>query len=277
MRFLRTLIAEAEQMLFAPAKTCYLCERPLRPPVLPWPSLIDEVLMSFCPTCLRRIPWVVPPFCERCGRPVAGDEALCPICHSGAETLKGRSLAVYDGVIKRHLDDVSVKVVRELADPLGYLNGVVAEEFVRDWGSFVIVPVPLHSERLVERGFNQADLLAASAARVLRRPVWGDVLERKKATSPQNRLSVSERRINMAGAFAVTRPDRVANGRFLLIDDVHTTGATLSEAAAALMRAGAAEVRFVTVGVAVALKDMLDLPGSGQEENGEKHRKGSGK
>ncbi|MGI6082412.1 MAG: ComF family protein, partial [Limnochordia bacterium] len=213
MRLLRYLVAEARQMLFAP-ETCYLCGRALPSPILPWMSFVDEVLASFCEHCLQRIPWVVPPLCDRCGCPT-GREGLCSICRSGARVLKGRSPAVYDGVVKRLLGDLKFKGVRELARPLGYLTGVVAEDLVRDWRSFAIVPIPLHSERLVERGFNQADLLAESAARVLRRPVWRNVLERKKATSPQTRLSASERRINMAGAFAVPEPGRVTGRRFL--------------------------------------------------------------
>jgi ComF family protein len=133
--------------------------------------------------------------------------------------------------------------VRPLAARLGALIG---SAIPRDQAFEVIVPVPLYWRRRLERGFNQSELLArAVAKRYGLRPV--NALRRKRATAAQAGLSNSKRRLNVAGAFVVPRPETVAGRRVLLIDDVLTTGATLSACGAALKRAGARYVAVLTL------------------------------
>jgi ComF family protein len=110
-----------------------------------------------------------------------------------------------------------------------------------------LVPVPLHPRRRYERGFNQAELLAAALARRSGLALSTDVLVRRKDTSPQAGLSSAARRRNVAGAFAVRRRPKVAGRALVLVDDVTTTGATAAACARALRQAGAAEVRLITV------------------------------
>lgn len=109
----------------------------------------------------------------------------------------------------------------------------------------IIAPVPLHWTRLAARRFNQAALLAQAVAS--RRGAWLDerLLERTRATPPQrDTVSVDARRRNVAGAFRVSAEwrDRIQGAQVLLVDDVLTSGATLSACAGALQRAGAAQV-----------------------------------
>jgi ComF family protein len=118
----------------------------------------------------------------------------------------------------------------------------------------LIVPVPLHPSRRRERGFNQSELLAAGLVRVLRRQNGGAApqvakacLQRHRATPPQTGLSVAARRENLRGAFEVAKPEEVRGRGIVLIDDVMTTGATLSACARALKRAGAAQVMGLTL------------------------------
>jgi len=112
----------------------------------------------------------------------------------------------------------------------------------------LIVPVPLHPKRLKERGFNQSGLLAGEFARKLRVPVSFDAIIRKNRTQPQTRLNRRERLKNMKGAFELVVAQRVRGRRVLLIDDVFTTGTTLSECARVLKsKGGASEVHAVTV------------------------------
>jgi ComF family protein len=113
--------------------------------------------------------------------------------------------------------------------------------------SAIVAPVPLHPARRRERGFNQAELLARGLVRKLRKEDRGlqlvaGSLCRIRATLPQVGLSASARRENVRGVFSVSRPEQVRKRTVVLIDDVMTTGATLSACAAALKRAGAARV-----------------------------------
>jgi len=111
----------------------------------------------------------------------------------------------------------------------------------------VILPVPLHRQRLQQRGFNQAGLLAAEFGRRLSMPVRFGVLGRQRATQPQTRLGRRERLENVQGAFAVAKPEWVRDQSVVLIDDVFTTGATADACGKALLQAGAAGVGVLTL------------------------------
>lgn len=110
-----------------------------------------------------------------------------------------------------------------------------------DLDDAVLVPVPLAPKRLAERGFNQSALLATAVGRALKMPVWHDRLRRVRETPPQSGLDGAARRRNLRGAFACDQS--VRGKQVILVDDVMTTGTTISEAADVLLAAGAAEVR----------------------------------
>ena len=110
-----------------------------------------------------------------------------------------------------------------------------------------LVPVPLHPRRRRERGFNQAELLAAALARGSGLALSPAVLVRRKDTAAQAGLSSAARRRNVAGAFAVRQRTKVSGRTLVLVDDVTTTGATAAACVRALKQAGAVEVRLVTV------------------------------
>jgi ComF family protein len=111
----------------------------------------------------------------------------------------------------------------------------------------LVVPVPLHPRRLVERGFDQAALLGAPIARRLGIAHAPRALLRLRATAPQASLDRDARSANVANAFRCSAPRHVAGRRVLLVDDVRTTGATLSACAEALRAAGAADVRSLVL------------------------------
>lgn len=116
------------------------------------------------------------------------------------------------------------------------------EEFLRDFPipADVIIPVPLHPARERLRGYNQSALLAEQLAVSQKLPMWYNVVERVRATTPQVKLDAAARRENMRDAFTATT--QVAGARVLLIDDVCTTGATLEACSIALKRRGAKSV-----------------------------------
>jgi len=124
-----------------------------------------------------------------------------------------------------------------------YLAEELSSEKLFSAREILLVPVPLHSSRARERGFNQIELVLRSLPKEFRDGTRArlapEVLVRSRATAPQTKRSRSERLSNVAGAFAVPHPERVKNRRVYLIDDVATTGATLVNAGNALRRAGA--------------------------------------
>ncbi len=134
-----------------------------------------------------------------------------------------------------------------LAKPLGTLLADYADrEFL--FSEFdLLVPVPLHRQRLRDRGFNQSLLLARRIAKIHSLPVDTAALQRIRHTQPQTELSGPERRKNIRQAFAVSRTGSISGKRVLLIDDVFTTGATVQECAKTLLRAGAQQVDVLTL------------------------------
>jgi ComF family protein len=119
-----------------------------------------------------------------------------------------------------------------------------------------LIPIPLASKRLRERGYNQSEVLARALARTWRIPVLPDLLIRTRETPTQTALTPGTRLANVAGAFTAMNPGaRPTPGRrpgvsgtttFILVDDVFTTGATLAEAARALEQAGGTTIHAVT-------------------------------
>jgi ComF family protein len=114
------------------------------------------------------------------------------------------------------------------------------------FGADALIGVPLHPDRLKERGFNQAALLAEALGRNSGLPVL-TALIRNRNTPSQTHLSAKDRRRNVARAFQVREPAALLGATVVLVDDVATTGATLRECAATLLAAGVAEVRAITV------------------------------
>jgi len=109
------------------------------------------------------------------------------------------------------------------------------------------IPVPLHRQRLRQRGFNQALILAHGISERFSVPLLYDNLTRLRSTRPQVELSGHERTENVKGAFGLARPSEVRDKRILLIDDVFTTGATMNSCAKVLRRAGAKDVVALAV------------------------------
>jgi len=127
-----------------------------------------------------------------------------------------------------------------------WLGATFADERIATRRADFLVPVPLHSARLREREFNQADVLARLLALRSGLPVRA-CLQRIRYTSTQTRLDRDERMENLRGAFRVPQNQSVQGHHLILVDDVLTTGSTVDECARVLCQAGAASVRVVTV------------------------------
>ena len=115
----------------------------------------------------------------------------------------------------------------------------------------VLIPVPLHKERLRERGFNQALLLVRELSRRTGIPYRKRVLQKKRPTVPQVKLSGVEREKGVRGAFHLLEKEEVEGKSILLVDDVYTTGATVNECARVLLAGGAKRVDVLTLAHAI--------------------------
>ena len=193
-----------------------------------------------CRGCFEALPWIGKPFCRRCGMPTAFDVFVCEDCKGvdfGFES--ARAPLRYEGVGKRIVQAFKYggysPVVEKLMAPM--MQKVITGDFD------VVVPVPLHRSRLRQRGFNQAEVMARGLAEKIKTPV-SDKLEAVRRTQDQVELSAAGRRANVEGAF---RARGAVRGRVLLVDDVFTTGATLSACAGELRRAGAGEVHALSL------------------------------
>jgi len=194
-----------------------------------------------CRACFDSLPSVGSPVCGRCGLPSAFATFVCEECKNvdfGFES--ARAPLKYDGVGKKIVHALKYRgykrVVERLAVPLML-------QALRDDRFDAVVPVPLHRSRLRKRGFNQAELLARGVAEKMKAPV-SDTLQVVRSTRDQIELSAAQRRANVAGAYKATEPLR---GKILLVDDVFTTGATMSACAGTLVRAGASEVHAISL------------------------------
>lgn len=146
----------------------------------------------------------------------------------------------YAGSIQRMIRDIKFRKVAKHASRLSLLLDY-AVPASRIKGTDIVVPVPLHAERLRERGFNQTTIIFKPWA-AKQGLSWEEALERIRPTIPQWELSVKERRKNSRGAFKVTRPELIDGRIILLVDDIYTSGATMDECAKMLKKSGAAKV-----------------------------------
>jgi ComF family protein len=115
----------------------------------------------------------------------------------------------------------------------------------------VILPVPLHTKRLRQRGFNQAFILGKKIFPEWRDKIDPHALVRHHWTQPQTELSATERYKNVKNAFKVAKPEKIKHKKILLVDDVFTTGATVNECARILLRSQASEVVVFTFARAI--------------------------
>ena len=223
--------------LFYPT-ACAVCTQPLEPG------------QNLCLKCRESAPRLLPPFCAKCSQPFAGaisDSFVCANCE-GRTLHFDAAVSCYRsrGAVRKIMHDFKYGRQLHLRHLIGrWLIETLADPRLAGRRFDCIVPVPLHTARKRERGFNQAELLALQLRRHSSIPVR-DLLQRVRYTTTQTQFDRDERMQNLKGAFRLRQGCDVQGWRVLLVDDVLTTGSTLSECASVLKKAGAISVHAAT-------------------------------
>ncbi len=210
---------------------------------------------GLCPQCFNQIRFVSAPLCACCGRPFTDEttihgsgKQLCATCLQQKHpifTLR-RFAFIYDDnsknlILKFKFADKTIYAAA-LGDMLWRAgHDIWAEE------PDLIVPVPIHRRRLLERRYNQSALLVRHLAQCTGIEADYFALQRVQHTVPQVQLSGSARRNNLKHAFSVVEPQKIKDRKIVLIDDVETTGSTLIECAKVLKKAGAKKIYALTL------------------------------
>jgi ComF family protein len=246
--------ANVSESLFAtlfPAD-CRICGEPL----------IRISRLPVCETCLASIHPISGALCAVCGQRIAtgyalhqaGGEVLCGLCRRLEPPFaKASAYGSYESGLRDLIHMLKYQGVRPAANVMGRMLAEAIVDLEAGWAPspVLVIPVPLSSAKFRARGFNQAELIARAALKLTasrdRYALATDVLERTRDTQSQIGLTPHQRRENMRGAFRVKNRERLSGREVLLVDDVFTTGATASECARVLRRAGAARVWVATV------------------------------
>lgn len=212
--------------------------------------LLTEENGYFCPTCWELPRRIARPFCDVCGQPQGERLGFGPVanytCSACRQADSKQYRRVYGAVDYAGAMAGAVKMLkfydkRRIAGPIADVMREFARREMPCERFDDIVPVPLHPVRHRDRGFNQAEVLAAAIAPVFPNARVNTRLRRIRPTRIQSRISDEvKRRENVRGAFAVDAAYGFSGRTVLLVDDVVTTGGTVSECAAALRRADAA-------------------------------------
>jgi competence protein ComFC len=234
-----SLARHAELLIFP--SFCRLCSRPLGRP--------GERIV--CRECLDALAPRRGPACLCCGRffEGAGEDHLCGRCLDRVPPYTvHRSCGRYGGVLKDLILLFKYGRVAVLSRPLARFAAAALDAEEGLWqGADLLVPVPLHPKRKRDRGFNQSQLLARDLAKIKGMRVLDGCLVKVRNVPPQTSLEAVGRETNVRGAYAVKRGSKVEGKVLVLVDDVFTTGSTLGECGLTLKRAGAREVRALTL------------------------------
>lgn len=211
---------------------------------------------ALCAGCWGNLRLIEKPYCPVLGLPFAhdpGDGLISPQAIARPPVFdRLRSVALHEGVARHLVHDLKYRDRVDLAPMMAgwMLRAAAAEVDAAD----AVVAVPLHRMRMFRRMFNQSAELARHLSRMSGKSFLPEVLERRKRTQQQVGLTANQRSLNVRGAFLVPegREHLVFGKRLVLVDDVYTTGATVSAATTALRKAGAADVTVLTFARALA-------------------------
>ncbi len=204
----------------------------------------------WCDDCQSKVPLLSGTLCEKCGQPLTNDGGMCQACTANPPAFKTmRSWAAFDHPVRPALHTLKYRRNVGIGDALAVPLALFAESL--SWPVDMVVPVPLGTKRRRERGYNQVALIAKPFSLLLSLDFKPNALQRIKETRTQVGLSAKDRHENVDTAF-LANTQIVQNRTILIMDDVSTTGSTLSSCARALYKAGANDVYALTIARALS-------------------------
>lgn len=187
-----------------------------------WWKELRELLYpthALCPLCqLRPVPEGLP------GCQVCLDSLNINFRQLRIPQYKGFVLTSYYGAVKEFLLQIKYHSNYQAAIAFGQILGLAIKANAKLQTVDYLMPIPLHTQRLKQRGYNQTEAFAIGINHIIRRPICQAI--RNRDTMPQNDLTPQQRRENLTGAFIISHPERLKGKKVLIIDDIYTTGAT---------------------------------------------------
>lgn len=203
-----------------------------------------------CKGCIGKQKRIEPPYCMKCGKTIEdGTEEYCRDCQGIMKSYQcGFPAFAYTGAIKNALYDFKYKNQRNFGD---FFADCILEQYgeqIRALQLDGLVPVPVHRDKMRERGYNQAEVLANSLGRRLDLPVYSSYILRIVKTNPQKELNDKTRMKNLKNAFKIGQ-NAIKLKKVLLVDDIYTSGATIEACTRVLLEAGVEEVYYTSVAI----------------------------
>ncbi|MCG9129547.1 ComF family protein [Candidatus Poribacteria bacterium] len=221
---------------------CKVCEKTIGLESIPY----------LCGYCWDSLEFVTRPWCEICG--IQSNEEICSECATTPPRYgKLRTIAFYGTILQKIIHLYKFEKKRSLAK---YLSDLMIRHLPNDCNFDeydYILPIPIHKNRLRERGFNQSILISKGISKEIGIDICTDALVRSKNTSPQSSLARDARQSNIVGAFEIKNKKLIEGKRILIFDDVYTTGATVNEAVNMLWNEDPLEIDVLTLARTVNL------------------------
>lgn len=212
---------------------------------------LDNPSKHICADCMNKIKLRTPPFCLKCGRQLNIDAShtdTCIDCKLNEPDFdKAMSVCSYNDFLKNLIHDFKYRkitcIAKEFSDIM--LNFARAYGLCRNID--VIIPIPMHSKRLLKREINHSEVLAKHFAKKLNIPYSNKTINKTQDTALQTSLKRENRIKNLSGAFKINNQASIKNKNILLVDDLFTTGSTVNECAKALKDKSAKYVEVITL------------------------------
>lgn len=201
---------------------------------------------GFCSNCIKEVKLILDDGCKKCGKYLKDNEAL--FCGECNENILDRNISLfyYEGAIKQSLYRFKYKNFKSYAKNYSvYLKDYI--NIVRSWKAKVLIPIPVHTDKLNNRGYNQAKVFSKELSTILNIPVRNDILKRVIATTPQKGLSRQGRYDNLIKAFGVNKDLLNGIDVAILVDDIYTTGSTMDICAKLLKGCGVKKVYGICI------------------------------